>query len=172
MPPNKFLNSSVWLRIQEMMSVQSEGCCAHDTDVVHICLSSFLGYRDGTIIAILTLHVVPMPPINFQLNSTYSLGDVVSRISRWPPWLPYWISKRSDFRKSEAPCRRLRKRKHLEKKKKKNNNKKKKKTKKQKKKKKNKQKTINSIFSQFSNSESPCSPNASHQLSAFQLNTT
>ena len=39
------------------------------------------------ILAILILYVAPMPPIKFPLNPIYSLGgDVVSRISRWPPW--------------------------------------------------------------------------------------
>ena len=30
----------------------------------------------GTILAILNLHVVTMPPIKFQLNLTYGSGDV------------------------------------------------------------------------------------------------
>ena len=35
-------------------------------------------YRNGTILAILNLYVVPMPPIKFRLNLTYGLGgDVV-----------------------------------------------------------------------------------------------
>ena len=37
-----------------------------------------LGYRNGTILAILNLCVTVMPPIKFQLNRTYCLeGDVV-----------------------------------------------------------------------------------------------
>ena len=36
-----------------------------------------LGYRNGTILAILNLCVAPMPPIKFRLNLTYGLGDVV-----------------------------------------------------------------------------------------------
>ena len=37
-----------------------------------------LGYRNGTILAILNLYVTVMPPINFQLNPTYGLGgDVI-----------------------------------------------------------------------------------------------
>ena len=40
-----------------------------------------LGYRNGTILAILNLYVAPVPPIKFRLNPTYSLGgDVVLRI--------------------------------------------------------------------------------------------
>ena len=30
-----------------------------------------LGYRNGTILAILNLHVATMPPTKFQLNQTY-----------------------------------------------------------------------------------------------------
>ena len=36
-----------------------------------------LGYRNGTILAILNLYVAPMPPNSFWLNPTYSLGDVI-----------------------------------------------------------------------------------------------
>ena len=37
-----------------------------------------LGYRNGTILAILNLYVTVMPPIKFRLNRTYGLGgDVV-----------------------------------------------------------------------------------------------
>ena len=36
-----------------------------------------LGYRNGTILAILNFCVTVMPPIKFWLNPTYSLGDVV-----------------------------------------------------------------------------------------------
>ena len=37
-----------------------------------------LGYRNGTILAILNFYVAPMPPIKFRLNLTYGLGgDVV-----------------------------------------------------------------------------------------------
>ena len=57
-----------------------------------------LGYRNGTILAILNLSVAPMVPIKFRLNLIYSLGgDVVWRISRWPPW-------RNDLSNSEILC--------------------------------------------------------------------
>ena len=37
-----------------------------------------LGYRNGTILAILNLYNAPMPPIKFRLNLTYGLGrDVI-----------------------------------------------------------------------------------------------
>ena len=45
-------------------------------------------------LAILNLHVTPMPPIKFWLNLTYCLGaDVIYRFSRWLPWRPSWISE-------------------------------------------------------------------------------
>ena len=57
-----------------------------------------LGYWNGTILAILNLYVTVMPPIKFQLNPTYDLGgDVVCRISRWPPWPPSWITQRNNL---------------------------------------------------------------------------
>ena len=44
------------------------------------------GYQNRTILAILKLDVTTMPPIKFQLNLTYGFGgDIVWRISRWPP---------------------------------------------------------------------------------------
>ena len=51
--------------------------------------SSHLEYQNGTILILLNIYVPLMPPIKFQLNLRYCLGwDVVSRISRWPPWRP------------------------------------------------------------------------------------
>ena len=44
-----------------------------------------LGYLNRTILTILNFYVAPMPPIKFRLNLIYGLGDVVWRISRWPP---------------------------------------------------------------------------------------
>ena len=61
-----------------------------------------LGYWNRTILAILNLYVVPMPPIKFQLNLTYGFeGNVIWRISRWPP---SWISEWNGFSNSESPC--------------------------------------------------------------------
>ena len=46
-----------------------------------------------------------MPPIKFWLNLTYGLGgDVVWRISRWPPWQPSLISEWNDFSNFESLC--------------------------------------------------------------------
>ena len=36
-----------------------------------------LGHWNGTILAILNLCVTVMPPIKFQLNRTWGLGDVI-----------------------------------------------------------------------------------------------
>ena len=51
--------------------------------------------------AILNLHFTTMPPIKFWLNLTYCLGgDVIWRISRW--W-PSWTMEQKDFSKSVFP---------------------------------------------------------------------
>ena len=61
--------------------------------------------RRMTIVAILNLYVASMPPIKFWLHQTNGLGgDVVWRISRWPPWRPSWISERYNFSNSESLC--------------------------------------------------------------------
>ena len=38
------------------------------------------GYRNGTILAILILHVATMLPIKFQLNPTYGSGGDVENV--------------------------------------------------------------------------------------------
>ena len=60
---------------------------------------------DRTILAILNLYAAPKLSIKFWLNPTYGLGgDVVWRISRWPPWRPSWISEQNEFSNSESLC--------------------------------------------------------------------
>ena len=60
-------------------------------------------YWNGTSLAILNLYVAPMFPIKFRLNLTYGFGgDIVGRISRWPPWRPSWISERNNFSNSKS----------------------------------------------------------------------
>ena len=55
------------------------------------CRGGYIQYVNITILAILNLYVTPMPFIKFRLNPTHGWGeDVVSRISRWPPWQPSW----------------------------------------------------------------------------------
>ena len=61
---------------------------------------SHLGYPNRIILAILNLYAALMPPIKFWLNLTYSLGDVVWRISRWLPLQPSWISEQNNFSSS------------------------------------------------------------------------
>ena len=108
-----------------------------------------LGYRNGTILAILNLCITVMLPIKFQLNLTYGLGDVVWRISIWPPWRPSWILEWNDFSNSESLCHcdashqvsaqsdlRFGRRCHL--------------------------KNFKAAMAAFSNSESPCCHNASY----------
>ena len=68
-------------------------------------MAGHLGYRNGTILSILNLCVTVMLPFKFWLNPTYGLGgDVVWRVSRWPPW-PSWLSDRNGFSNSESLCR-------------------------------------------------------------------
>ena len=48
---------------------------------------SHLWCWNRTNLAVLNLHVSPMPPTKFQLNPNYPSGTgVVSRFSNWPPW--------------------------------------------------------------------------------------
>ena len=62
---------------------------------------AILDIGNGTILAILNLCVTVMLPIKFWLNPTYSLGgDIVWRISRWPPWL----SEQNNLSNSESLC--------------------------------------------------------------------
>ena len=64
--------------------------------------SWILEYKD---LAILNLHVTPMPPTKFGLNLTYHSGaDVVWRFSGWPPWRSFWTLERNDFSNSESLC--------------------------------------------------------------------
>ena len=80
MPPNKFQ-----LKVQEKMSFKDFQEGRH---------SCHLGYRNGTILAVLNPHVTVMPPIKFGLIRL-TVGD---------PWRPSWISERNDFSNSESLC--------------------------------------------------------------------
>ena len=71
------------------------------TDIVDNVMELFL--------AILNFCVTLMPPIKFQLNQTWGLGDVVWRISRCPPphhhpRRPTWILEWNDFSNLESLC--------------------------------------------------------------------
>ena len=64
-----------------------------------------LGYWNGKNLATLNLHVTLIPPNKFGLNPTYCSGaDMLWRISRWPLWLPSWISELNKFSNSESLC--------------------------------------------------------------------
>ena len=45
---------------------------------------SHLGYRNGTILAILNLHVATMPPTKFQRNPIYGSGGDVEQEAHGP----------------------------------------------------------------------------------------
>ena len=50
------------------------------------CCGGHRGYRNKMFLAILHLHVAPIPPTKFWLNLNYhSEADEVWRFSRWPP---------------------------------------------------------------------------------------
>ena len=60
--------------------------------------SGHLGYQNRMILAILNLHMAPMPPIKFGFNLTKDSGaDVVSRFSSW-------IAEPKDLSNSESLC--------------------------------------------------------------------
>ena len=69
--PSSF--GSIQLTVWDEMSFEEFQDCRH---------GGHFGYRNGTILAILNLYVVPMPPIKFRLSLTYGLGgNVVLGIS-------------------------------------------------------------------------------------------
>ena len=56
-------------------------------------------------LAVLNLHVSPMPSTKFQLNPTYrSRADVISRFSNWSPCRPSWTLEWNQFSNSKSPC--------------------------------------------------------------------
>ena len=61
------VSSTVW----EEMSFKEFKDCRH---------GSHLGYRNGTILSILNLHVTTMPPTKFQLNPSYGSGGDVENV--------------------------------------------------------------------------------------------
>ena len=59
---------------------------------------SHLECRNGMNLAVLNLHVSPMPLIKFQLNPTYcSWAYIVLGFSSWPPWQPSWILEQTNL---------------------------------------------------------------------------
>ena len=74
-------------------------------DLQNGCCGGHPGYHNRMLLAILNLHVTPMPPTKFWLNLTYHSGaDEVWRISRWPPCGPSQISDYNCFSNSESLC--------------------------------------------------------------------
>ena len=64
-----------------------------------------LGCWNGTNLAVLNLHVTPVPPTKFQLNLTYrSRANVISRYSSWPPWQQSRILEWNQFSNSKSSC--------------------------------------------------------------------
>ena len=62
-------------------------------------------YRNKLFLAILNLHINPMPPTKFWLNPTYHSGvDVVWRFSRWPSWGPSQILDQNYVSNSDSLC--------------------------------------------------------------------
>ena len=59
------------------MLVQSGGSYAAGSARETFVLSSILGYRKVSILAITNLNVTPMPSIKIQLNPIYSLGEFI-----------------------------------------------------------------------------------------------
>ena len=77
------------------------------TAILEQCLQfgNHLGYYNRTILAILNSFVPLMSSKRFQLNLTCCLGgDVVWRFSRWPSWRPSWISEGNDVSNTDSLC--------------------------------------------------------------------
>ena len=62
-----------------------------------------LGYRNGTILAIMNLCITVMPPIKFQLNRT-GFGRRCRLKNFKMVMAAIWIWERNDFSNSESPC--------------------------------------------------------------------
>ena len=90
------LSSLGWIRItiREMSFEEfQDGLCG-----------SHLECRNRTNLAVMNLHVSPIPLTKFQLNSTYRLGaDVMSSFSSCSPWRSSWILERNEFGNSKSP---------------------------------------------------------------------
>ena len=82
---------SIWLRVPEQMWFQD------------LWPPSWISEQNAFIYS--KSLCAPMLPVKFWLNPTYGLGDVVWRISGWPPWRPSLISEQNDFSISEFVCR-------------------------------------------------------------------
>ena len=70
------------------------------------CPGGHLGYRNRTILAILYLCVIVMPPIKFQLNRTGFRRRCCLKNFKMAAcaWRPSWISEQNDFSNFESLC--------------------------------------------------------------------
>ena len=69
------------------------------------CFQSDIQYGNAAILKLLKPLFLPNYTIKFWLNPAYSLGgDIVWRLSSWPPWQPFWLSELNDLSNSESPC--------------------------------------------------------------------
>ena len=85
-----------WLTVREQITFQDFQAGHH---------GGHLGSGNGTNLAILNLHVTPIPPAKFGLNPTYhSQAVVVWWFRRWPQWRTCWILEQDDFLNSESLC--------------------------------------------------------------------
>ena len=84
------------------MLVQSGGFSAQDTVRGTNGLSSIIGYRNGTILATLNLHVPQCLPSSSSLIRLTLLKMSFEKITRWARWQPSWISECMDFSYSES----------------------------------------------------------------------
>ena len=70
------------------------------------CHGGHLGYQNGTILAILNLHVAHMPSTKFLLHLTYSSrADNNWRLSRWRPWHHHWYDFVGNVKIMKSYCR-------------------------------------------------------------------
>ena len=64
-----------------------------------------LGYRNGTILAILNLCNAPMPPASFGSSRLMVLKEMsFEELQDDPLWQPSWILERNDLSNSESLC--------------------------------------------------------------------
>ena len=60
-------------------------------------IATNLDFQLERFFAIFDPQVIPMLPIEFQVNWPFGLVEANNRFSRWPPRQPPWISDRNNF---------------------------------------------------------------------------
>ena len=99
MPPTKFQSHSRFWRWSwkcEKLTTDGQRTKGHHTNWPGAQLQvKYWNFQDGhlnkMLLAILNLHVAPLPPTKFQTSHLWV--DQVWRFSRWPLWRPSWILK-------------------------------------------------------------------------------